>query len=91
LETQAAGLWETPSFALPTVNIGLRQRGRERARNVLDAEPKVETILAKLEIARSNGFRNSLAGMENPYGNGNAARMIAQVLTNISLTPDMLF
>lgn len=87
----SSGIMETPSFALPTVNIGLRQRGRERARNVLDAEPKVETILAKLEIARSNGFRNSLAGMENPYGNGNAARMIAQVLTNISLTPDMLF
>jgi UDP-hydrolysing UDP-N-acetyl-D-glucosamine 2-epimerase len=87
----SSGIMETPSFALPTVNIGLRQRGRERARNVLDAEPKVDAILAKLEIARSNGFRNSLAGMENPYGNGNAARMIAQVLTNISLTPDMLF
>lgn len=87
----SSGIMETPSFALPTVNIGLRQRGRERARNVLDAEPKVDAILAKLEIARSNAFRNSLAGMENPYGNGNAARMIAQVLTNISLSADILF
>lgn len=34
----SSGIMETPSFALPTVNIGLRQKGRERARNILDAE-----------------------------------------------------
>jgi UDP-hydrolysing UDP-N-acetyl-D-glucosamine 2-epimerase len=87
----SSGIMETPSFALPTVNIGLRQRGRERARNVLDAEPRPEAILAKVEIARSSSFRNSLIGMENPYGSGNAARMIAQVLINTPLSADILF
>jgi len=42
---------ETPSFALPTVNIGIRQQGRERARNVLDAPANTEAILN----ARVNG------------------------------------
>src|SRR6202044_2384954 len=34
----SSGIIETPSFLLPTVNVGLRQQGRERARNVLDAD-----------------------------------------------------
>src|SRR5271165_640782 len=33
----SSGIMETPSFALPTVNVGMRQQGRERARNILDA------------------------------------------------------
>jgi UDP-hydrolysing UDP-N-acetyl-D-glucosamine 2-epimerase len=35
----SSGIMEAASFALPVVNVGFRQRGRERARNVLDAEP----------------------------------------------------
>ena len=36
---------ETASFGLPTVNIGIRQKGRERAANVIDVEPTRESIL----------------------------------------------
>ena len=39
LGNSSSGIMETPSFALPTVNIGLRQEGRERARNILDCPP----------------------------------------------------
>ena len=35
----SSGIMETASFCLPTVNVGMRQKGRERARNVIDAEP----------------------------------------------------
>ncbi len=35
----SSGIMETGSFALPTVNVGLRQKGRERPPNVLDALP----------------------------------------------------
>ena len=49
----SSGIMETPSFALPTVNVGIRQQGRERARNILDAAPEKLDILAKVAIARS--------------------------------------
>ena len=39
LGNSSSGIMEAASFALPVVNVGLRQYGRERARNVLDAEP----------------------------------------------------
>lgn len=86
----SSGIMETASFALPTVNIGLRQQGRERARNVLDAEPEAAEIREKIAQARSEGFRRSLEGMENPYGDGHATEKIVEVLTTVPLTQDLL-
>ena len=81
----SSGIMEAASFALPVVNVGFRQKGRERARNVLDAQPEASAILAQIAKARSQVFRDSLAGMTNPYGDGHAAETIVQVLTTISL------
>ncbi len=86
----SSGIMETASFALPTVNIGTRQRGRERARNVLDAEANPAAILARADEARSPAFRASLAGMSNPYGDGHAAERIVDVLTSVALGPSLL-
>jgi len=86
----SSGIMETASFALPTVNIGIRQKGRERARNVLDAEPKTASILARIAEARSSAFRASLEGMTNPYGDGHAAERIVDVLTTCPLGQDLL-
>jgi UDP-N-acetylglucosamine 2-epimerase (non-hydrolysing)/GDP/UDP-N,N'-diacetylbacillosamine 2-epimerase (hydrolysing) len=81
----SSGIMEAASFALPVVNVGFRQHGRERGRNILDAEPTSESILAQVANADSAAFRDSLVGMENPYGNGFAAECIVQVLTTAPL------
>jgi UDP-hydrolysing UDP-N-acetyl-D-glucosamine 2-epimerase len=81
----SSGIMEAASFALPTVNVGLRQQGRERSRNVLDVAAKTNAILAAIEHAFSPGFRASLEGMTNPYGDGHASERIAQVLANADL------
>ena len=86
----SSGIMETPSFALPTINVGIRQRGRERARNILDAPANTEAILAAAEKARSDAFRRSLEGMTNPYGDGTAAEKIAEILTTVPLGPALL-
>lgn len=81
----SSGIMEAASFALPVVNVGMRQHGRERAENVLDAEPDTKSILAALDRALSKEFRVGLRGMTNPYGGGTAAVTIAQVLTTVAL------
>jgi UDP-N-acetylglucosamine 2-epimerase (non-hydrolysing)/GDP/UDP-N,N'-diacetylbacillosamine 2-epimerase (hydrolysing) len=81
----SSGIMEAASFAVPVVNVGFRQKGRERARNVLDAEPEASAILAQIAKARSRVFRDSLAGMTNPYGDGHSAETIVQVLTTTPL------
>jgi len=86
----SSGIMEAASFALPVVNIGMRQQGRERARNVLDAEPEPRAIAAKIQEAMSDRFRTSLTGMTNPYGDGFAAERIAGVLTTVALGENLL-
>jgi len=86
----SSGIMESASFTLPTVNIGMRQQGRERARNVLDAAPERVDILAKIKLALSPEFRRSLQGMENPYGDGHASEKIVRVLTSIPLREELL-
>ncbi len=79
----SSGIMETGSFGLPTVNVGLRQKGRERPPNVLDAEATAASILERVGEARSASFRESLRGMRNPYGEGRAAGRIVEVLTTL--------
>ena len=81
---------ESASLALPTVNIGMRQQGRERARNVLDATAKVDPILEAVLKAKSPAFRNSLKEMSNPYGDGHASERIVQALTSVPLGKKLL-
>jgi UDP-hydrolysing UDP-N-acetyl-D-glucosamine 2-epimerase len=81
----SSGIMETASHELPTVNVGIRQQGRERALNVIDTAPDKDEILAAINHALEPGFRAGLTGMTNPYGDGYAAERIVQVLTTTPL------
>ena len=52
----SSGLIEAPSFGIPTVNIGDRQRGRVRGNTVIDCAPEPATISAALTQALSTDF-----------------------------------
>ncbi len=86
----SSGIMETASVKLPTVNIGARQKGRERARNVIDAAPERAEIVAAVRHAESDEFRQSLEGLVNPYGDGYAAQRIVEVLANVELGERLL-
>jgi UDP-N-acetylglucosamine 2-epimerase (non-hydrolysing)/GDP/UDP-N,N'-diacetylbacillosamine 2-epimerase (hydrolysing) len=86
----SSGIMETPSLALPAVNIGTRQKGRERARNILDAEATVASILERASQALESGFRDSLTGLTNPYGDGRASERIARILSEAPLGEKLL-
>lgn len=86
----SSGIMETASLALPTVNVGLRQHGRESARNVLHAEPDAASILHQVRVASRPAFRQSLLGMENPYGDGRASERIVEVLTTVEISERLL-
>ena len=89
----SSGLVEAPSFRLPVVNIGDRQRGRIRARNVIDASGDVEAIRRAVRKALSPDFRCSLRGMRNPYErfrDGRAGRRVKEKIKNIKLDNALL-
>lgn len=89
----SSGLTEAPSFRLPVVNIGDRQRGRVRAANVIDVPCKQAAILRGLRRAMSPRFQASLRGMRNPYDrfhDGRASERIKNVLRDVDLSSDFL-
>jgi UDP-hydrolysing UDP-N-acetyl-D-glucosamine 2-epimerase len=83
----SSGIIEAPTFALPVVNVGDRQRGRLRAANVLDVGHDRQAIAAAIHRALDPAFRRSLTGLVNPYGDGHAAPRIARVLRSVELGP----
>ena len=86
----SSGIWEAPSFQLPVVNVGDRQRGRRRASNVIDVAHDATSIVSAIRRALAPSFRESLRGLANPYGDGMAAPRIAEVLKDIELGPRLL-
>ena len=81
----SSGLIEAPSFGLPAVNIGARQRGRLRGSNVIDVEPARDEILRGIETAQTPAFRGRARAGANPYGDGRAAPRIVEVLRTVQL------
>lgn len=81
----SSGLIEAPSFGLPAVNVGARQRGRLRGGNVIDVEPAREDILRGIEAAQTPAFRARARAAANPYGDGRAAPRIVEVLRTVPL------
>lgn len=81
----SSGIMETPSLELPTVNIGLRQEGRERAANIIDTAADPGKILEAVERASGSAFREGLCGMRSPYGDGTASRRIVELLATVEL------
>jgi UDP-hydrolysing UDP-N-acetyl-D-glucosamine 2-epimerase len=86
----SSGLIEAPSLALPVVNIGSRQGGRERAANVIDVPVDSAAIRRAIAHAIDPTFRQSLVGMRNPYGDGRAGQRIADALPGLLARADLL-
>src|ERR1700678_855128 len=89
----SSGLTEAPSFRLPVVNIGDRQRGRVRAANTIDVPCNQASILQGIKRAISPRFKASLRGMRNPYDrfhDGHASERIKDVLKGADLSGDLL-
>ncbi len=81
----SSGLYEAPSFEIPTVNIGDRQTGRIRAASVLDCSIDVASIVSCIRQALSTNCK----GVANPYGDGYTAKRIVEVLAKWDGTNDI--
>lgn len=76
----SSGLVEVPSFHIPTVNIGDRQKGRIKADSVIDCKPLKDDITKAIRLAQSSEFRNSCKAVMNPYCGGNTSETIVKTI-----------
>lgn len=78
----SAGIIEAPFLGVPSVNVGLRQAGRERGgRSIIDVD---ETFAAVRDGVR-RAFERSPRRGRSVYGEGEAGERIAEILASIPL------
>ena len=87
----SSGIIESTSLEVPTVNIGIRQTGREHAANVIDVPAKRATIQEAISRASTPEFRRGIRRLESPYGDGGASKIITDVLVKASIGRKLLF
>jgi GDP/UDP-N,N'-diacetylbacillosamine 2-epimerase (hydrolysing) len=86
----SSGVIESSSFGVPVVNVGIRQEGRERSTNVIDAPAQRRAILAAIRRATSPAFRRIAQRARNPYGDGRAGVRVAEVLAGVRFDKRLL-
>ncbi|MGV8834192.1 MAG: UDP-N-acetylglucosamine 2-epimerase [Devosia sp.] len=82
----SSGLYEAPSFKVPTVNIGSRQDGRIKAPSVIDAAPERQAI----SQAIASAMTLDCSAVANPYGDGHSSARIVAILREAEPFSDLL-
>jgi UDP-N-acetylglucosamine 2-epimerase len=77
----SVGIRECSYLGVPVVNIGTRQFGRERGKNVMDVGHSVSDIKSAIERQMVHGKYES----DGLYGDGKAGGRIATLLAEASL------
>lgn len=85
----SSGLAEAPSFGVPTINIGDRQKGRLQATSVINCEPVKNKIIEAIKLARTTEFKNVAQCTVNPYGKGDTSKVIVGELKRILINNEI--
>ena len=81
----SSGFLEAPSFKIGTINIGDRQKGRIKAKSVIDCLPSKKSIKESIKKIYSDDFQKILKKVSNPYGDGCASQKILKILKTVHL------
>ena len=83
----SSGIIESTFFHLPTINIGKRQEGRERGKNVIQVNYNEAQISKALTLAMSSRFYKIARAATHPYGKGGAGKKIVAALEKEIFNP----
>lgn len=81
----SSGIIEVPSFGIPTLNIGDRQKGRLASKSVVNCGTSKDEVIAGLKLCLSEEMQKAAKTYENPYAKPGTANLIYQELKNVEL------
>lgn len=81
----SSGLSEAPSFGIPSLDIGDRQKGRIAAESVFHCDSDKASILNGLKQVLSQSFREKAQTVRNPYERNKTAKEIFQIISSFPL------
>ena len=85
----SSGIIEAAPLMTPTINIGDRQKGRERAGSVIDCG--IDSDVIKEEIARVLSDPFDISDFKSPYGDGDVAQKVCALIRTNDLNVKKIF
>ena len=85
LGNSSSGIIETPTFKVPTVNIGDREKGRIMAKNIINCNYTKTDIKKAISKGLSLDFKKKIKYMKSPYDNGETAKKICKIMQNYKI------
>ncbi|KZK65102.1 UDP-N-acetyl glucosamine 2-epimerase [Shewanella baltica] len=82
----SSGIVETPSFKLPSINIGPRQQGRIRANSTIDVECETQALTTALSTIYNEAFLATVKQTQNPYDQGGSSLKIKEIIKQFDLS-----
>lgn len=86
----SSGIIEASYFKIPVVNIGIRQKHRERGRNVIDVENITSENVQKSILKALRNKEKNILTKDNIYGNGKSSQKIVKILETINLSSKLI-
>jgi UDP-N-acetylglucosamine 2-epimerase (non-hydrolysing)/GDP/UDP-N,N'-diacetylbacillosamine 2-epimerase (hydrolysing) len=87
----SSGIIEAPSFKIPVINIGTRQKGRPQSHNIVNCNYSYTEILKKINFIRRNkSFKKSLTTVRNLFFVKKSSEKIFWILKNLNKKSDLL-
>ena len=87
----SSGIIEVPSFNVPTVDVGLRQKGRLAAKSVINCIATKQAIAKAIKSAITGNYKTPDETIINPYGAGDASAQVIQMLKSLEFEPSKSF
>ncbi|MCD8395131.1 MAG: UDP-N-acetylglucosamine 2-epimerase [Bacteroidales bacterium] len=83
----SSGIVEAPSFGIPTIDIGIRQRGRTAAESVIHCGDSAQEIAQAIENGLSKEFQALAKSVKNPYEQADTLGRMVQAVATYPLEP----
>ena len=80
LGNSSSGIIEAPALGKININIGDRQKGRERANTTVDCDNSKESIVQSLNKILNGDFNKILSQIKSPYGIGETSENIVKII-----------
>lgn len=87
----SSGIIEVPAFSVPTINVGMRQKGRLAAASVLHTEPNAPAIREAIDDAIMGRYKRPGQLIHNPYGQGDASSKVIEMIKTMNFDPCKVF
>lgn len=82
----SSGIVEVPSMHIPTVNIGIRQKGRLASKSVINCGNSAQEIISAIRFALSEEGQDTARNAENPYYKPNTLHAIVNSILSVSIS-----